>query len=104
MYVLVEINGKQYKAIEGEFLKIDKISPIEEKKKLEFNSILLINKDGEIKIGKPYVMNSLIRCTYKEDKKDKKVVSYRYRRRKSSERKVGHRQTYSYILVDEIVF
>ncbi|AJA90554.1 50S ribosomal protein L21 [Borreliella chilensis] len=103
MYALVEINGKQYKAIEGEFLKIDKISSIENEK-LEFNSVMLVNKNGEIKIGKPYVLNSLVRCTYKEDKKDKKVVSYRYRRRKSSERKVGHRQTYSYVLVDEIVF
>ncbi len=72
MYALVEINGKQYKAIEGEFLKIDKISPIE-KDKLEFNSVLFINKDGEIKIGKPYVANSLIRCTYKEDKKIKRL-------------------------------
>ncbi|QMU99619.1 50S ribosomal protein L21 [Borrelia sp. A-FGy1] len=103
MYALLEINGKQYKAVMGETLKIDKIDS-GEGEKLEFDSVMLINKEGYVKIGRPYVLGSCVRCTYLEDKKDKKVVSYRYRRRKSSERKVGHRQTYSYVLVNDIVY
>ncbi|AYE36625.1 50S ribosomal protein L21 [Borrelia turcica IST7] len=102
MYALLEIKGKQYKAIMGEILKIDKIDS-SEGEKIEFDSVMLVNKDGDVKIGRPYVLGSCVRCTYLEDKKDKKVISYRYRRRKSSERKVGHRQTYSYVLVNDIV-
>ncbi|AHH10974.1 LSU ribosomal protein L21P [Borrelia coriaceae ATCC 43381] len=102
MYALLEIKGKQYKAVMGEMLKIDKIKA-SEGDKLEFSSVMLVEKDGDVKIGKPYVLGSRIKCTYIEDKRDKKVISYRYRRRKSSERKVGHRQSYSYVLVDDIV-
>ncbi|ATQ14489.1 50S ribosomal protein L21 [Borrelia miyamotoi] len=102
MYALLEIKGKQYKAVMGEILKIDKIEA-NEGDKLEFDSVMLVNKGGDVKIGKPYIFGSCVKCTYVEAKKDKKVISYRYRRRKSSERKVGHRQSYSYILVDNII-
>ncbi|AWG43128.1 50S ribosomal protein L21 [Candidatus Borreliella tachyglossi] len=102
MYALLEIKGKQYKAIMGEILKIDKIDS-SEGEKLEFSNVMLVNKGGNVKIGKPYVLESCVKCTYMENKKDKKVISYRYRRRKSSERKIGHRQPYSYVLVDDIV-
>ena len=103
MYALLEIKGKQYKAVVGEMLKIDKVGSNNKGDKLEFDSVMLVNQDGDIKIGKPYVLGSCVKCTYIEDKKDKKIISYRYRRRKSSERKVGHRQSYSYVLVDNIV-
>ncbi|BCR22186.1 50S ribosomal protein L21 [Borrelia sp. HM] len=102
MYALLEIKGKQYKAVVGEMLKIDKVGATKGDK-LEFDSVMLVNQDGDVKIGKPYVLGSCVKCTYVEDKKDKKVISYRYRRRKASERKVGHRQSYSYVLVDNII-
>ncbi|ACH94999.1 50S ribosomal protein L21 [Borrelia recurrentis A1] len=102
MYALVEIKGKQYKAVKGEILRVDRIVA-NSGDQLEFNSVMLVKKDEDLKIGKPYVLGSCVKCTYLEDKKDKKVVSYRYRRRKESERKVGHRQSYSYVLVDDII-
>ena len=70
MYALLEINGKQYKAIMGEILKIDKIDS-NEGEKIEFDSVMLVNKDGDVKIGRPYVLGSCVRCTYLEDKKIK---------------------------------
>ena len=102
MYALLDIRGKQYKAVVGEILKIDKIDS-SEGEKVEFGSVTLVKKEGDVRIGRPYVLGSCVRCTYLEDRKDKKVIAYRYRRRKSSERKVGHRQVYSYVLVNDIV-
>ncbi|WP_024653276.1 50S ribosomal protein L21 [Borrelia persica] len=103
MYALLEIKGKQYKAVKGEILKVDRITA-NSGDKLEFDSVMLVKSDEDVKIGKPYVPASCVKCTYIEDKKDKKVISYRYRRRKESERKVGHRQIYSHVLVDDIIY
>ncbi|UER67920.1 50S ribosomal protein L21 [Borrelia sp. BU AG58] len=102
MYALLDIKGKQYKAVVGEVLKIDRIES-GEGGRVDFEGVMLVSIDGDVKIGRPYILGSCVKCTYLEDRKDKKVVSYRYRRRKSSERKVGHRQVYSYVLVNDII-
>ncbi len=101
MYVLIEIQGKQYKAEEGSLLRVDRIAQ-EAGEKVEFDSVLLV-RDGETtKIGDPYVKGAKVSATVEDQVKDKKVVVFKMKRRKGYRRKHGHRQQYSVIKVDKI--
>ena len=102
MYALVEIKGKQYKAEKGGVLKVDRMEQ-EDGSKVEFDSVLLM-KDGEaVKVGTPYVKGAKISATVQETKKDKKVMVIKFKRRKGYRRRNGHRQSYTFLKVNEIV-
>jgi len=101
MYALVEILGKQYKAEKDAVLKIDKVDA-ENGSVLEFDSVLLLNNDGKVKVGNPYVKGVKISTTIEDHRKDKKVTIIKFKRRKGYRRKQGHRQNYTYVKVNEI--
>ncbi len=101
MYALVEILGKQYKAEKDAILKIDKVDA-ENGSVLEFDSVLLLNNDGKVKVGTPYVKGVKISTTVEDHRKDKKVTIIKFKRRKGYRRKQGHRQNYTYVKVNEI--
>ncbi len=101
MYAMVEIKGKQYKAEEGAVLKVDRIDG-ENGDSIDFDSVLLLKKDDSVKIGTPYVKGAMVKTTLEESKKGKKVVIIKFRKRKGYRRKQGHRETYSYLKVQEI--
>ncbi len=101
MYVLIEILGKQYRAEEGTLLKVDKIDK-EAGEKVEFDSVLMV-KDGETtKVGTPYVTGAKVSATVEDQVKGKKVVVFKFKRRKGYRRKQGHRQQYSVIKIQNI--
>ncbi len=103
MYALVEIKGRQYKARKGRTLKVDRIAG-DKGDTLEFDSVLMIRDDEEgVKIGTPYVEGAKIKTVLEDHGKDKKVVVYKYKRRKRYHKKQGHRQQFSLIRVDDIV-
>ena len=101
MYALVEILGKQYKAEKDSVLKIDKVDA-ENGTVLEFDSVLLLNNDGKVKVGTPYVKGIKVSATVEDHRKDKKVTIIKFKRRKGYRRKQGHRQNYTYVKVNEI--
>ena len=101
MYALVEILGKQYKAEKDSILKIDKVDA-ENGTVLEFDSVLLLNNDGKVKVGTPYVKGVKIYTTVEDHRKDKKVTIIKFKRRKGYRRKQGHRQNYTFVKVNEI--
>ena len=101
MYALVEILGKQYKAEKDAILKIDKVDA-ENGSVLEFDSVLLLNNDGKVKVGTPYVKGVKISTTVEDHRKDKKVTIIKFKRRKGYRRKQGHRQNFTYVKVNEI--
>lgn len=104
MYALVEILGKQYKVEKGQTLRIDFLG--EDKADgavLEFDSVLLLSNNGNVSIGKPFLTGAKVKASFIENTLGDKVVSYRYKRRKDYERKVGHRQDYSLIKIEDIL-
>lgn len=102
MYALVEINGKQYKAQKGTVLKVDKLNK-EEGDSIELEHVLMIRNDDNVTIGSPYVEGVTINATLKEHGKDKKIIVYKFKKRKRYRKKQGHRQQYSLIHIDDIV-
>ena len=100
MYALVEIKGKQYKAEKGALLKVDRLGK-ETGDTVEFDSVLMVHGD-EVKVGTPYLEGVKVSATVEDERKDKKVTIIKFKRRKNYRRKAGHRQSYSYIRVNDI--
>lgn len=102
MYALVEIKGKQYKAEKGALLKVDHIQE-EVGTKVEFESVLLVSNDGKATFGAPYVAGAKVSGVIETEAKDKKVIVFKFKRRKNYIRRNGHRQLYSYVRVEDII-
>lgn len=101
MYAIIEVGGKQYKVEKDEIIDIERQDK-EEGKSLTLNKVLLIAKDNNIQIGRPYIKGAKVHATVLRNLKARKVISYKYRRRKSSYWKKGHRQLLTRIKIKEI--
>lgn len=101
MYALVEILGKQYKAEKGSLLKVDKMDKAAGDA-VEFDSVLLISGDT-VSVGTPFVPGAKVVATVKDQIKDRKVMVFKFKRRKGYQRRQGHRQAYTLLEVNDIV-
>jgi large subunit ribosomal protein L21 len=103
MYALVEILGKQYKAVEGQTVRVDYISKKEEGSSLEYETVLAIVDEDNAKFGTPYVADAMVKATLKGSLKGDKIRVFKKKRRKGYTRTQGHRQKYSLITIDQII-
>ncbi len=101
MYALVEIKGKQYKAEKGSVIRIDRVES-EKGNSLEFDKVLMLSSDKDVKVGAPYLEGVKIQATVEDHIRDKKVVIFKYKKRKKYRRTKGHKQPYTMIKVNEI--
>lgn len=101
MYALVEIKGKQYKAEKGSLLQIDRIDG-SEGDIVEFDRVMLLGGET-VKIGTPYVQGAKIRTKVEKHGRTRRLVVFKYKRRKDYRKTHGHRQWYSYVRVEEII-
>ena len=101
MYAIIKSGGKQYKAEEGRWLDLELLGE-EEGNTISFPVLLVV--DGETThIGDPHVESAKVTGkVLKEELKGKKVISFKYRAKKGYQRKVGHRQKYSRVLIENI--
>lgn len=102
MYAIIEVGAKQYNVKKGDVLNVEKLDS-EIGKELSLDKVLFVSKDKKTEIGQPYVKGALIKAVVLADAKAKKVISFKYRRRKSSHWKKGHRQKLSRIEIKDIV-
>jgi large subunit ribosomal protein L21 len=101
MYAVIETGGKQFKVQEGDSIRVEKLEGAPASK-LTLDKILLVVKDGQVSIGQPYVKDVTVSSTKVEDDKNKKLIIYKYKRRKDFDKKKGHRQTMSVLKIDKI--
>lgn len=101
MYALVEIKGKQYKAEKGSVIRIDRMES-EKGSSVEFDKVLMLSNDKGVKVGAPFLDGIKIQATVEDQIRDKKVVVFKYKKRKNYRRTHGHRQPYTVIKVNEI--
>jgi large subunit ribosomal protein L21 len=101
MYAVVTSGGKQYKVEEGETLQIEKIagkvgSPV------TFDQVLMISDGAEVNIGQPTLAGATVEGHIVEQGKSKKIIVFKYKRRKRYRRKQGHRQQFTAVKIDSI--
>jgi len=101
MYALVEILGKQYKAVEGATLQVDLLSK-EEGSSLEVEKVLAVIDGDNAKFGTPYVEGAKVTATVGSEVKGDKIKVYKFHRRKGYRRTQGHRQQYTLITINKI--
>ena len=102
MYAVIETGGKQYKVQEGDTVFVEKINT-EEGEKIDFSKVLLISKEDDLVVGKPYVEGAKVEATVLEQGKAKKIVVFKYKSKKNYKRKQGHRQPYTKLKIGKIV-
>jgi large subunit ribosomal protein L21 len=100
-FAIVESGGKQYRAVEGSTIEVDRL-PVEPGKEFDLKSILLVADDEEILIGTPIVSEMLVKATVVDHIKGPKLVRFRYRPKKRIRVKGGHRHQYTRLMIDFI--
>jgi len=104
MYAIVEIKGQQFKAEEGKFLYVHHLGDdVKQGDAIAFDKVLLLDADGDVKVGVPAVEGAKVNCEVLEPLvKGEKVIVFKKKRRKGYRRKNGHRQQFSKVLVKSI--
>ncbi len=100
-YAIVEIGGKQFWVETGKYYDFNRI-PTELGKGIILNRVLLVNNEGNIFIGQPYLKNVKIQGKILEHLRGKKIIVYKMRSKKKTRRKQGHRQELTRILIQNI--
>lgn len=100
-FAIVESGGKQYRAVEGRAIEVDRL-PVETGKQFNLERVLLMADGDEVMVGTPTVDGIEVRVTALEHVKGPKLVSFRYRPKKRIRVKSGHRQQYTRLMVDFI--
>jgi large subunit ribosomal protein L21 len=90
MFAIIESGSKQYMVQEGDIIDVELLNI--DDTQVEFNTVLLLDDGEQIKIGGPYLQECTVKAEVVGMSKDKKVFAFKYKKRKSSARKVGHRQ------------
>ena len=101
-YAIVEDGGKQFKAVEGEFIEVDRYDG-EIGEQVDLERVLLVVNDGEYKVGTPLVAGAKVQATVAEQIKAPKVIVFHYTPKKRYRVKKGHRQQYTRLKIDSIV-
>jgi large subunit ribosomal protein L21 len=100
-YAIVESGGKQYKAVEGETIEVDRL-PDDEGAKIELQRILLMADGDDVLIGTPTTSGIEVRATVLTHSSGRKVTHFKYSPKKRIRVRGGHRQQYTQLLVDFI--
>lgn len=105
MYVIVEIQGQQFKAEKDKFLYVHYLGDsATEGSTVEFDRVLLVDADGTVKVGAPTVEGAKVVCEVKRQLvKGDKVIVFKKKRRKGYRRKNGHRQYFTKIVIKDLV-
>lgn len=101
MYAIVEIAGQQFKVEKDRKVYVHRLTD-EEGAVIELDNVLFVDNDGQVKIGTPKVEGATVTAKVLSHLKGDKVIIFKKKRRKTFERKNGHRQYLTQILIESI--
>ncbi|MFH0725857.1 MAG: 50S ribosomal protein L21 [Pseudomonadota bacterium] len=101
MYAVVATGGKQYKVQEGEVLRVEKLEG-NVGEAVSFDRVLMVSNGETVQVGCPVLESIAVRGHIVEQGKAKKVLVFKYKRRKHYRRTRGHRQQFTAIQIDQI--
>ena len=94
MYAVIETGGKQYRVTEGDVINVEKLNA-EVGDAVTIKEVLVVENEADTLVGAPYVTGASVKAEVLENGKAKKVVIYKYKSKKDSKKKQGHRQPYT---------
>lgn len=101
MYAVIETGGKQFRAEEGNTLYVEKLNA-NVGETVTIDQVLLVEKDGVVKVGTPVVDGAKVVLKVVEHGKGEKIIVFKFKSKKNYRRKQGHRQPYTKVLVEAI--
>lgn len=103
MYAIIEADGKQYRVSEGDTIRCDAVG-LEVGAEISFDRVVLASAGGKKQpsVGRPTVEGALVRGTVVSQRKDKKILVFKYKPKKRVRKLVGHRQRFAEVRIDKI--
>ena len=101
MYAIVDIAGQQFKVEAGKQIFVNR-QAAEVGEALSFDKVLLLDNEGVVKVGAPYVDGAAVKATVVEHCKADKVIIFKKKRRKGYQKKNGHRQYLTKLQIEGI--
>ena len=102
MYVIVDIQGQQFKVEQDQKLFVHRINA-EQGSEVEFEKVMLIDNDGDVQVGAPVIEGAKVIVEVLSHVKGDKVLVFKKKRRKGYRKLNGHRQQFSEVRVKEII-
>jgi large subunit ribosomal protein L21 len=101
MYAVLKTGGKEYRVSKGDLVRVEKMEgnvgdPV------TLKEVLMVSQEGDIQVGTPLLANATVTGEIVQHIKGKKVLIFKMKRRKNYRRLRGHRQTYTYVKVNDI--
>lgn len=101
MYAILATGGKQYRVQEGDILFVEKLVA-DVDSQIEFTDVLAVSQDGKLTVGSPLVEGAKVTASVVKHGKAKKIIVFKYKRKKDYRKKQGHRQPYTQIKIEKI--
>lgn len=101
MYAIIVSGGKQYKVAEGDTIYIEKME-VNDGDAAKFDNVLVVEKDGNVTVGAPYVEGASVSGKVVKNGKSKKITVFKFKAKKNYRRRQGHRQPYTKVTIEKI--
>jgi large subunit ribosomal protein L21 len=101
MYAIIRSGGKQFRAEPGKTIRVPSLA-VEPGEKVTFDDVLVAATDDGLQIGSPSVNGAAVTGEVVRHGKDKKIIIFKWKRRKNYRRKAGHRQDFTEVRINDI--
>lgn len=101
MYAVISTGGKQYRVEQGDVLRVEKLDA-QEGDTVDFDKVLMLGTGDDVTIGAPYVDGGKVSAEVRAQGRAKKIEIIKFKRRKHHRKQMGHRQSYTELLIKEI--
>ena len=103
MYAIIVTGGKQYRVANGDVIYVEKLD-VNEEETVSFDQVIAVSpEEGDMKVGTPYVEGATVTGKVLKNGKGKKITVFTYKPKKGCARKMGHRQPYTKVQIENIV-
>ncbi len=101
MFAVIKTGGKQYQVSEGDVVRVDKLEA-KVGDKVSLDQVLMVGEGAKVKIGAPTVQGSLVTGVVTRQFRDRKIIVFKFKRRKKYRNKNGHRQSLTELKITKI--
>ena len=102
MYAVVETGGKQYKVAKNDIILVEKLKLPKTGGEVKLAHVLMAKDGSSVHVGNPYLKGAHVVCESLGQVRGDKVIAFKYKKRKSEKKKIGHRQSLTKLKVKEI--
>lgn len=100
-YAIIETGGKQLRVEPGRFYDVE-LLPVEPEQEITLERVLLVQHNGDVHIGQPFVEGATIQATVMRHLRGRKIIVYKMRPKKKTRKKRGHRQELTRLMINSI--